>query len=298
MKMMTPSKENVCAIIVTYNPDDAFWNRVAIILSQVDSVVIVDNNSSRGLLDICEGSLLPNCFIIQNAENAGVARALNQGFQWAMDRGYAWGVTFDQDTLASESLLSTFNEIYENIENKDKIGIIGANFLDGLGRILEKPRLDQNNIYFEIDCVITSGSLMPVAVYNEVGTFRDDYFIDFVDIEYCLRVLSKGYHVYISRDPLITHRIGDGTTHSMLNIANTGTSNHSATRRYYMARNLVAMSREYLLRYPSVIFQILYKQFKTIILMLLLEDNKLNKMMFILRGIIDGLNNNLGRKLQ
>ena len=140
-------------------------------------------------------------------------------------------------------MLTTFIEIYENIDNKDHVGIIGANFLDGLGRITVKSSRYQNPLYSEVYSVITSGSLMPIAVYNEVGAFRDDYFIDFVDIEYCFRVLSNGYYVYISRDPLITHKIGDGTTHSMLKIANTGTSDHSATRRYYMARNLVSMLR-------------------------------------------------------
>jgi len=296
--MIAPSKENVCAIIVTYNPDEDFWKRVAIILAQVDRVIIIDNNSSKDLLEICQGRLLPDCFLIRNADNVGVARALNQGFQWAMERGYAWGITFDQDTLASESLLSTFIEIYWQVENKDKIGIIGANYLDPLGRITEKSSLDQNSIYSEVNSVITSGSLMPSAVYKVVGAFRDDYFIDFVDIEYCLRARSKGLNIFISREPLITHKIGNSTPHTMLKLKSTGTSNHPEIRRYYMARNLVAMSREYIFKYPAVIMRILYKQLKTIILMLLFEDNRANKMRFIMRGIIHGLKNNLGRILQ
>jgi len=39
------------------------------------------------------------------------------------------------------------------------------------------------------------GCLLPSSTFLNLGLFRDDYFIDYVDTEYCLRALSQGYRM-------------------------------------------------------------------------------------------------------
>lgn len=39
-----------------------------------------------------------------------------------------------------------------------------------------------------IDAAITSGSLINTKSFSLVGWFKDEYFIDMVDIEYCFRL--------------------------------------------------------------------------------------------------------------
>ena len=46
---------------------------------------------------------------------------------------------------------------------------------------------------------ITSGSLMPVEIFDRCGWFEEDLIIDRVDDEYCLRVRSMGYTIALCR---------------------------------------------------------------------------------------------------
>src|SRR6202044_2225279 len=96
----------------------------------------------------------------------------------------------------------------------------------------------------EVKSVITSGSLIPLAVHAAVGAFRDEFFIDYVDSEYCFRARAQGYRVIRTTQPLMSHTIGAPTRHSLLGLSK-WTTNHSPDRRYYIARNDTVMLREY-----------------------------------------------------
>jgi rhamnosyltransferase len=293
--MTEPCTENICAVIVTFNPDRQFRDRLATIMAQTASVVIIDN-SANGEPDYCDADRTASCHIIRNRANAGVATALNQGFQWALARGFAWVITFDQDTWADSSLVRTYREIFNGIGDRERIGMIGANFLDARGRLLKNGPAGGAASYAETDYLITSGTLMPLALYRDVGPFRDDYFIDYVDIEYCLRLRARGYAIFISTAPLITHSIGSGSEHSLLGLRPAGTTNHPAARRYYMVRNLVVMAREYLPTFPASVLRLLLAQFKHVVTMLCFEQGRLHKLGAVLRGVRDGITGRLGSR--
>lgn len=46
-------------------------------------------------------------------------------------------------------------------------------------------------------CIITSGALCRTSIFDEVGYFLNEYFIDYVDNEFCLRLLISGYRVCV-----------------------------------------------------------------------------------------------------
>lgn len=56
----------------------------------------------------------------------------------------------------------------------------------------------------------TSGSLIDLAAFAAVGPFRDDYFIDAVDLEWCFRAGSLGFSCWMDRSTTIAHHVGDG----------------------------------------------------------------------------------------
>jgi len=49
-----------------------------------------------------------------------------------------------------------------------------------------------------------------------IGVFREEFFIDRVDFEYCLRAKARGYCVIRTRKPLMSHTIGTPTAHRLL----------------------------------------------------------------------------------
>jgi rhamnosyltransferase len=86
--------------------------------------------------------------------------------------------------------------------------------------------------------------LIPLETHAAIGVFREEFFIDYVDLEYCCRARAKGYFVIRTRKPIMSHAIGAITRHSVLWMKK-WTFNHSADRRYYIARNDTVMLREY-----------------------------------------------------
>ena len=50
---------------------------------------------------------------------------------------------------------------------------------------------DQSAGMFPTLCIISSGSAISAAAYRKLGAFREDYFIEYIDIEYSLRANSR-----------------------------------------------------------------------------------------------------------
>lgn len=234
-----PRAETTCALFVTYHPGDAFGAHLAAVARQVESVHVIDNSATpeaRARLECWRGGL-GNVEVAYNAENVGQAAALNQGAERAIDGGCRWLLTFDQDTTPFSDLLDTLAHVYHEHPRPHRLGVIGANFLDrwGAARVVVRSRKVAS---VRRDAVVTSGSLLSLAAYRDAGPFRNDFFIDSVDREYCYRLRSAGYDVVMSTKPAMNHAWGEPTT-ARFGPLEFATSNHSPLRRYYIARNLL-----------------------------------------------------------
>jgi rhamnosyltransferase len=118
-------KLSICAVIVSYEPDESIIRLVDSINKQTDEIVIVDNfsrsDNSKEILKSLEENQIK---IIYNNDNYGMAKALNQGVRYALSKQYKWVLTLDQD---SEFYPNTYNILlagYENLKDKDRVMII------------------------------------------------------------------------------------------------------------------------------------------------------------------------------
>src|SRR5260370_26135868 len=59
---------------------------------------------------------------------------------------------------------------------------------------------DQAEGMFPSLCIISSGSAISAAAYRKLGPFREDYFIEYVDIEYSLRAVGQIVPVYVNAE--------------------------------------------------------------------------------------------------
>lgn len=292
-----PQGENVCAAIVTYQPDAGFPERVARIAHQVDSVVIIDNNSNSCVVSMLEDlASQRNIHLIVNDENLGLATALNQGMRWAMERRCQWVLLFDQDTVPEDSMVETLMSVYDDFEPKRKLAVIGSNFYDiNIQRVGFASRPNEVCSWAEKKTVITSGSLLSTAAFEAVGPFREEFFIDYVDHEYCLRARSMGFTIVLATKPIMKHAVGAATVHRLL-WKNLSTSNHSPLRRYYVTRNHLILAREYLCKEPGWVFATSYWLVKFNTRMLLFEDGRASKLRNVLLGIWHGLAGRMDRR--
>lgn len=294
MNNLVPKKENICAIIVTYYPDANFPDRIANIAKQVDRMIIIDNSSSNSdVIMLQRLSRRLNIHLILNADNLSVATALNQGMAEAKKQGYAWALLFDQDTDPIDSMVELMINAYNNFPQKDSLAVIGSNYYNAT---THKTRFEFKNTsgWAEQKTVITSGSLVSLTAFEFIGCFRDEFFIDHVDDEYCLRARAKGLKIIMTLKPVMTHALGDVKMHKLL-WRTTGTSNHSALRRYYMTRNHIILAREYIFSEPSWVLATLHSRFKSIILLILFEKDRGTKLRNVILGIWHGILGKIGK---
>jgi rhamnosyltransferase len=292
-----PHKDNICAAIVTYNPDEDFPRRVARIAHQVHRVLIIDNCSDAPAMTVIQATCSrQSAYLIRNTQNLGLGAALNQAARWARDHGYSWVLTLDQDSIVAEDLAQTLARIGAGFDSKDRVAIIGSTYVGFTNPMPEASMTDSSRPPCrEEKTVITSGSLLSLLAFETIGPFREDFFIDLVDLEYCLRARSKRFKVVLSLTPTMRHALGAVSTHRILGIQK-GTSNHSPERRYYMMRNHVVLIREYFLREPEFVLSSLYSRVKSIVLLSLFEKQRLRKLAYTALGVWDGLTLRLGKR--
>src|SRR6266850_5444182 len=281
-----PKKSDICAVIVTFHPDDAISERIASIRHQVHEVLIVDNNSDRVAFNLLQRlSLEPSMHLIRNEENVGIASALNQGVRWAIQRGYPCALLLDQDTVPASCMVDSLIEAYEAFPRKDRLALIGSNYEDPHSHTnLPQFHPQDDRVWEERKTVITSGTLLFLAAHERIGPFRDEFFIDCVDLEYCLRARSKGFKVIVTSKPLMIHVIGQPTQHR-LPWREIGLSNHNHIRRYYMIRNHIDLVKKYALREPAWVLASLWRRFKSIIVLSLFEEDRLAKVRYSAMGL-------------
>ena len=95
------------------------------------------------------------------------------------------------------------------------------------------PELVDEIDYSHPNYVISSGSLIPMDVIDDVGLMCEELFIDFVDTEWCLRARRKGYEIVAINKVRIDHYLGD----YMVQFMGRSIPIHSPLRMYYYFRN-------------------------------------------------------------
>ncbi|HEY2145547.1 MAG TPA: glycosyltransferase family 2 protein [Steroidobacteraceae bacterium] len=294
---MPASGAAVCAVVVTYHADDALAARLELLIPQVGSIIIVDNGSTEDEVERLRAMARePKILLVLNSENLGVASALNGGIQRAVELNYRWVVLLDQDSRVERDMIAVFLAIYADFPERDRLAVIGSGYMDRPSRLPAAQAPNVGALWERTESVITSGSFLPLGTHACIGPFRDDYFIDYVDTEYCLRANAKGYSVIQSRRPLLAHAIGASTEHRLLWVTKR-TTNHSPDRRYYMARNTTVLLREYgNYRWGGWASKGFQRGFRLCKRILLYESNKAQKIAAVMEGWWDGVRGRMGRR--
>jgi rhamnosyltransferase len=288
-----PNGKQVCAIAVTYHPDGEFPARISRILPQVGALVIVDNGSATAEVGMLrEIAANPMISLVLNPDNFGIARALNIGIERALSMGFKWTLLLDQDSVPDDDMVQTLLAVHADFPDKDRLAVVGSGFRDVDSK--ESTPIKVGDSWVEVECVITSGSLIPLAVHAAVGAFREEFFIDYVDIEYCYRARARGFRVIKTRAALMSHSIGAITRHNLLGFKK-WTYNHSPDRRYYIARNDTVLLREYG-QYALGLWALksLSRCIRLCKRIALYEQMKSRKMAAVAQGWWDGVRGHLG----
>lgn len=287
--MNTIDRKQIGAVFVTFNPDSQFSQRVKTLAGQVASVVVIDNNSVPERFEFVKQTKAPNIEVIRNKKNEGIAKALNQGAAWARKQKFSWLLMMDQDSLASDDMVKEMQRSHqEALKESLQPSLIGVNFVYTINGKAAFALEHKKKSFFKTVGVQTSGSLLSLNMYKNTGPFREDFFIDYVDTEYCLRLKNKGQYAIIACKALMRHGLGTKG-------ASTLTANYSPLRRYYRMRNELVTMREYLFKNPWWVGKHALYMIYEYSLVLTTEDKKREKIQAIAAGIRDALAGKMGR---
>lgn len=215
------TSKDICAVIVSYNPELLLIENLKSLLPQIDSCVVVDNGSTK--TDVVKK--VKEQFKIRVVElsvNKGIAYALNRGVEYCKAKGYALVLTMDQDTILDQNAVDEMLKII----NKSKASSVGINW-DG------KAGKDKY-----VDYLITSGNLVYLDAVLAVGGYDEKLFIDSVDFDISLRWRNCGYILIKAAKATAVHNLGERQ-------GSTDYITHSKERYYYIYRNHFYLIRKH-----------------------------------------------------
>lgn len=285
------AEERVCGVVVLYKPCLETVRNVETLLEQVAHVVVVDNGSDGAIISaLAEIKGCERLTVLRNGENRGVAAALNQGVNWSTEAGYGWMATFDQDSLVTDGMIAAMLSAYSQSDRCGHIGIVCPCYREpNSSRIVCGGERATDRL-----TGITSGAMVKREVFEQVGGFDEDLFVDYVDNEFCLHCASKGYEILRAPNAILVHRLGSPTEHRLLG-RRFITTNHSALRRYYAARNRVRVYRRYGRRFPVWVLRDARRFMRELVLVLCFESGKWRKFRAVAFGLYDGMRGRYGK---
>lgn len=282
------TQQDIAAVVVLYRPASDVADNIAAFAGQVDRVYAVDNteNADPGVEERLRA--FANLQYIPLGDNLGIAAALNAGLAAARDAGYSWALTMDQDSTADEGMVAALASATIECGEAGPIGVIAPVHRDDSGHTAKHAEGCA-----DVLTVITSGDLLNIAAWDEVGRFDESLFIDQVDHELCLRLQVHGYRVVECSCAGMLHRLGAMTVHRFPRHAYV--SNHSALRRYYITRNRLEVVRKYGDAFPKFRRREMRGLRRDLSKILLHEDHKIDKVIMSWRGYRDFRNGVSGK---
>lgn len=274
----------IAAIITVFEPTQAIDLLLKNINSQVGEVIIVDNGKNKTLKD---------CIWLKNPEN-GLAKAQNMGVAKARELECTHILLLDDDSIPAPNMVSKLLEASKKHPNAAVIGPYIEEEATSEPPKYITPKSDYNfkrvsfddntpileNLYY----VAASGSLIPIEIFDHIGDLKEDFFIYFIDTEFCLRARASGFDIIAVRDAKMKHHFGDSSTHKMLG-KKIKTTNHSPKAREYMFRNRRKLWSKYFETDAGYVWFDIMRAQSEAIRVLLYEKQKVEKLQAMVKGL-------------
>ncbi len=253
------TRDNLCAVVVWYSPTPDFAQNIYRYADNVRYVFIIDNSDTdnREMVD----SLKINnvCYHFMGGNN-GIAPALNVGFDYACKHGAAWVLTMDQDSIFEGDSFADYLQEANDYPGKEKVGIFAVrhNF-----SVLQSD--EQHSRYTEKKRVMCSGNLVSVAAYKQTGQYREDFFLDWVDFEFCVRIKDAHYSIIECSNVTLKHFLGEQSMIVTFFGLKKHYANYPVWRKYFAARNMLRTARMHKSARYSMYWR-LVQEFKQVLL--------------------------------
>ena len=271
------------------------------LIHNFSKVIVVINDRSLPYLDLDDEKSL----VIDNKKNFGLAKALNQGISLAQQKAFKLAAFFDQDSLIPDNfnkkMLSNI-KLFNKKEPHLNVATYGSQFVNkktnqqsqvinvGILRFITK-NTSLHSFYDFPSWVITSGSYIPLKVFDSLDNFDENLFIDYIDIEWCLRAHKCGYLSVLFNDINFRHDLGEGYIHLFGRYLYL----HSPLRTYYASRNSVYLFSLKHVSFNFFVINQIRNLLKFCIAMIFDKQRSLDSVKYFFLGYYHGLIKKMGK---
>lgn len=250
----------IASVVVIYNPTELDLQNVLQMSHSFIHVWVYDNSTKNNLYKYYfEDS---HFTYISSGINKGLAIPYNLAIEAATESGIKWLMLLDQDSFINREGIDNINE-YVSSCNDETIAIVAPQIkYDKYFNCIAEDK--------EVKWVINSGATLNLSLLNKYNIrFDENYFLDRLDADFDNQINNRKLKIIQLKNSILEQRLGEesGFKHP----------NHSAVRHYYIFRNRFYYNDKY---YKGIhkIFLNLSQTIRHIILILLFEDNKKQKL--------------------
>jgi rhamnosyltransferase len=228
----------IAAVVTAYRPDERLVAVVDAVLASCAQIVVADNTPA-GEASVSEKLDDPRVDVLRPGRNLGLAAALNAGIR-RIGPDIEAVLFLDQDSVLEPDVVPA---LADHLGADPTVGVATPAPWDAAhDRFYETFSGRHGDVSYRAIC-ITSGMLLRREVMDRVGGFREEFFVDYADLEYALRVRRTGARIVQDKRLKLPHSIGERRTHRFLGLEVVVT-HHPAWRHYWTLRNGLITIRE------------------------------------------------------
>ncbi len=312
-------KEKIAAVVVTYNRKDLLKECLDALFNQtrpLDSIILIDNASTDGTLEFLkEKGYLdnPKLDYVRLPENTGGSGGFHEGVKKGYEKGYDWLWLMDDDSEPKKDALEKLSKYFSKRNLSALAGSVllpndlvcyghrGYIDFNKIWPLLQKPSQlkDYKNQYTEIDMASFVGILISREAIRKIGYPKKEFFIYHDDVEYCIRLRKVG-RILLIPDSVIVHKEASRKNPSVKKIFFGRKSKRSPYDKlwfsYYGRRNLIWLGKKYSTNKFNFYFGLLKNILKSLVGILIYDDNKFRRIKFEINVYLDGLRGNFNNE--
>nr|WP_197064269.1 rhamnosyl transferase [Methylobacterium sp. ZNC0032] len=284
--------------IVIYHPQfTALQRLVASLADDVPTIAIYANSPVSGAeqLALAAAAGRAELVVLRPGLNRGLGVAYNALRQLAEACGSEFLFLLDQDSEPRPGLVGALAATHRTLAARgERAAVIGPQPVDAAGEAMRLSTTgglpSEEAAPRRTRFVISSGSLIRLDALATIGDFRSDYFIDAIDVEWCLRAGAAGYSIWVDPAVAMPHQLGRGVIRLPLGLLLT---DQPARRLYTYIRNQLAMLR---LRHVPPSHKAKFLVSLPVRLAVHLVHHRFSRdcVIALLNGLTDGMRNRLG----
>lgn len=266
----------ICGMVVLYGAQQDNLKYIRDYIDKVDIMLILDNSpiNNQGIVEKVLYDYKGKYEYIFLGKNIGLCAALNRGVFKALKYGCDWSIVMDQDSSWASDIVDVYKQ---EIKKSSNVAVFAP------VHVHERSNANRYDGTQIIPWAMTAGCCFDNYIFESLSGFKEELFVDGLDIDYCYRVQENGYRVLECGQAVINHNPAE--THEFRIFGKTILKYGKASPlRYYMQIKSLTWI---ILRYRH--FRDCKLWLAKWIKVVLFFENKKEYVKYMHNGIIDGM---------